>query len=194
MSVALMGPIERVAESGPDVLVSVATVGGAILAIWALGVRFRKTWLSQAIKRRFLVPLWRALYAGPHEERLARERAEADQRVDARFTRNIDPKLDPIVETLASQSAQLEALASTIEGIAHSTNGKAPGEKTMSAEVSALTVAVKQITDDLSARKVVDATVADLVGRVAALEGKQNDPHPQPPTANPLPHRRHDDT
>lgn len=177
MTFGLLGPVQNAAEATPSYVVLVATLGGAILAIWAMVVRARKTRFSQWIKRRFLHPIHKALIADWRDERRLREQGEADARVDARFTRNIDPKIEPINAMLALQTVQLASLAQTIDEIAHSTNGKAPGESTLSEDVVALTGAVRDIASAMAEdrRRLAElmplpTMVAGLILRVEALE------------------------
>lgn len=187
MTVALLIPLQDTAENTAGALVIIAATGASVVALWGLLVRFRKSRLSQWVKRRFLIPVRRALIDNPRAEKLAVQRAEANTRI-----------LKVVAEAMAP-------IAAKIEEIAHSTNGKGPGEKTMSAEVTALTESVRLITEAMAAQKLIDdrltprvesieLAMSALAGRVDALEGKpHHDPNPQPSASDPLPHRRHDD-
>lgn len=157
----LLSPVREAADKTPGFLLLVATVGGAIVAIWSLIVRFRKSAFSQWVMRRFVRPIHKALIVTWREEKEARKRAAADIRIQAAITAVVDPRIAP--------------LEKKIDEIAHSTNGKAAGAPTMSAEISALTETVGEIAKAMAQHrlKVEEIIVDEWTPRMTAIEASQ---------------------
>lgn len=168
MSVAL-APYQDTAQNVRNLLVLTAATLAALATIVTVLLAFRR-WVSHTAAWKWFARkgawLLLKLWTEPRQE----ERAEKQRKDDAHIMALFNEAQAP----LALQVAE----------IAHSTNGKPVGAKTMSDEVSALIGKVDTIGELLS----------ELVGRVGKLEGNHHEPHPATSAAHPSQHRRHDDT
>lgn len=158
---ALTSPIRDAANATPGLIILVAAVGGAIVVIWGLVVKLRKTRFSQWMMRRFIRPVHKALIVTWREEKEARRRAAADLRIQAAIAAVVDPRIAP--------------LEAKIDGIVHSTEGKPFSTITMSAEISELTETVGEIAEAMAAHllKVEEVIGEQWAPRLMAIESGQ---------------------